>query len=282
MYERLRPDYFLGMLPRLAIIALLLALTACGGEEAATLAPPVDPAAALAAATERLREAGTLSFEAEFVETKQASPDEHTTYMTVEGALDLAAGEGRTVVDLTWLGRELEQLRKPGETADPALDALFGAPVEVRWDESSAYVRVGDRWQRAPREQLRTGILGTTAEELDNLIRLLPLAEDARIEGTAAVDGEPTTHVVFTVPARRAGAQRVPAELYGAYERALHGPQLRLEAWLDADGLPRRLAYSVSKDAVESEGKVVIPAKSIRVTYDLAEFGEDVDSAPPN
>jgi hypothetical protein len=272
------------MLPRLAIAALLLALgAACGsGEQAAAPAPPVDPAAALAAVPERLREAGTLSFEAEFVETKRATPDEHTTYMTSSGALDLAAGEGRTVVDMTWLGKELEQLRPPGEPTDPTFEALFGAPVEVRWDARGAYVRAGDRWQRGPREQLRTGTLGTTAEELDNLIRLLPLAENARVAGTADVDGEPTAHVVFDVPARRAGAQRVPAELYGAYEQALHGPELRLEAWLDGDDLPRRLAYSLSKDAVSSQGKVVIPAKSVRVTYGLSGFGDDVDTAPPD
>lgn len=273
------------MLPRLALVTVLLAVMAScgGGEQEAALAPPADPAAALAAVPERLREAGTLSFEAEFVETKRATPDEHTTYMTLEGALDLAAGEGRTVVDMTWLGEELEKLRKPGDTSsDPALEALFGAPVEVRWAARTAYVHAGDRWQRAPREQLRTGTLGTTAEELDNLIRLLPLAENAHVAGTADVDGHPTAHVVFTLPARRAGAERVPAELHGAYERALHGPELQLEAWLDGDELPRRLVYSLSKDAVESDGKVVIPAKSIRVTYDLSGFGEDVDTAPPD
>jgi hypothetical protein len=271
------------MLPRLAIVALLLALTpACGGGDEAAPAPPADPAAALAEVPERLREAGTLSFEAEYVETKRATPDVHTTYMTSSGALDLAAGEGRTVVDMTWLGKELEQLRQPGETMDSTVEALFMQPVEIRWGEHEAHVRVGDRWQQGPREKLRTGTLGTTAEELDNLIRLLPSADKARVDGTADVDGEPTTHVVFTVPARRAGAQRVPAELYGAFERALHGPNLRLEAWLDEDGLPLRLAYSLSKDAVSSQGKVVIPAKSIRVTYELSGFGDDVDTAPPD
>jgi len=270
--------------PRLALVTFLLAFAAAcsGGEQAAAPAPPVDPGAALADVPERLREAGTLSFEAAFVETKRATPDEHTTYMSSTGALDLRAGEGRTTVDLTWLEEELERLLPPGQPTNPRSEALFGAPVEIRWDERVAYVRAGDSWQRATRKQLRTGTLGTTAEELDNLIRLFPLAENARVEGSADVDGEPTNHVVFSVPARTAGARHVPAELYAAFEQELHGPELRLEAWLDGAGLPRRLAYSLSKDAVESDGKVVIPAKSIRVTYDLSGFGDDVDTAPPD
>lgn len=280
-----RPDYLLGV-HRPTAIAVLLSLVAlaagCGGERAAAPTPPADPAAALARAAERLRDAGTFEFEATFVETKKATPEKQTEYMTLEGALDLHAGEGRTVVDMTWLGEELEKLRPPDEPPDPGLEAFFGAPVEVRWDAREAHVRAGDRWQRGPRAKLRTGTLGTTAEELANVIGLLPRAENVRAAGTADVDGEPTNHVLFTVDARRAGAAGVPAELYAAFEQALHGPQLQLEAWLDSDGLPRRLAYSLSKDEIRSEGKVVIPAKSIRVTYTLSRFGDDVDTAPPD
>jgi hypothetical protein len=269
----------------LVTIALLFALCAagCGGEEAAAAPPPpADPAAALARASERLREVGTFAFAAAFVETKRATPDVHTEYMTLSGELDLAAGEGRTLVDMTWFGEELEKLRPPGAPTDPGLEAFFGAPVEIRWDEREAHVRAGDRWHRGSRAKLRTGTLGTAAEEPANLIGLLPLAQNARAAGAEDVEGEPTTRVLFTVDARRAGKAYVPAELYGAFEQALHGPQLRLEAWLDADGLPRRLAYSVSKKEVRSKGKLIIPAKTIRVTYTLSRFGDDVDTAAPD
>ncbi len=202
--------------------------------------------------------------------------------MSVSGELDLAAGEGRSVVDMTWLGEELDELRPPGAPRDPGLEAFFAAPVEIRWDEREAYVRAGDRWHRGPRARLRTGTLGTTAEELINLIRLLPLAANVHLGGTADVDGEPTTHLLFRVAARRAGGAGVPAELYGAFEQALHGPHLPLEAWIDGDGLLRRLAYSVSKEAVRSDGKLVVPAKTIRVTYTLSRLGDDVDTAPPD
>jgi hypothetical protein len=286
VFKRLRPKYRLGV-RRLTNLALLLVLAGvghgCGGEEAAAPAPLADPAQALVRVPERLREVGTFEFEASFVETKKATPGEHTEYMTLEGALDLAAGEGRTVVDMTWFGEEIEKLRPSGDTSsDPAFEALFGAPVEVRWNAREAYVRAGDYRHRGPRAQLRTGTLGTTAEELANLIGLLPRAENVRTAGAADVDGEPTTHVLFTVTARRAGAAGVPAELYGAFTQALHGPDLQLEAWLDADGLPRRLAYSVSKGDIRVKGKLVIPAKRVRVMYTLSRFGDDVDTAPPD
>jgi hypothetical protein len=52
--------------------------------------------------------------------------------------------------------------------------------------------------------------------------------------------------------------------------------ELRLEAWIGKDGLPHRLDYVVLLDPVRHDGKLVLPARSIRVTYELRAFGENV------
>ena len=261
----------------------VLVLAGCGGDRAATPQQPASPAAArdsVIRAADRLRAEKTFSFEAEFTETKKRT-GKRERYMTLEGSVDLAAREGRTVVDLSWLEKQFAELRPPG--ADEGAGSLTSEPIEVRFNDRWAFGRLKGRWERATREQLRGALLGRAAEEPAQLVVLLPLAEGARPNGTDVVDGAETTRVRFTVDARRAGGAGVPAELYRAFEAAQYGPKLDFEAWLDADGLPRRLAYWIEKGDVRAPkgGKVVIPAKTIRAEYRLFGFGDDVDTAPP-
>ena len=262
--------------------AVLVVLAGCGGDRAAAPDAPASPAAArdsIARAADRLRAEKTFSFEAEFNETKKKT-GKRERYMTLSGSVDLGAGEGRTVVDLSWLDKQLAELRSAGAD-EPA--ALFGKPIEVRWNERYAFGRVKGRWERATREQLRGALLGRAAEEPAQLVSLLRLAEDAKAAGSERVDGAATTRVRFTVDARRAGGAGVPAELYRAFAAAQYGPKLDFEAWIDADGLPRRIAYWIEKGDVRAPtgGKVLIPAKTIRADYRLFGFGDDVDTAAP-
>lgn len=267
-----------------ALAGVLLALGACGGETPAS--PPAAVGSdSVARAAELVRSAGTLSFEAEFVETKRKT-GKRERYMTVAGALDLAAGEGRAFVDLTWMAEQLAELAPGGAAqveADRELDALFGEPIEVRWNDRAGFGRLEGRWHRATREQLRSSLFGRAAEEPAQLLALLVLAEGVTAVGTEVVDDVETTRVRFTVDARRAGGAGVPAELYRAFEAAQYGPELDFEAWLDGEGLPRRIAYWFDKDDVRSPDgtKVIIPAKTIRAEYRLFGFGDDVDTSAP-
>ena len=263
-------------------LVALLAVAGCGGDRSSAPEAPASPAAArdsVVRAADRLRAEKTFSFEAEFTETKKTGKRER--YMTLSGSVDLAAGEGRTVVDLTWLDKQLAELRPAGaEEPDP----VFAKPIEVRWNRRAAFGRLDGRWERAPREQMRGSLLGRAAEEPAQLVSLLRLAEDATSAGTVLVDGAETTRVRFTVDARRAGGAGVPAELYRAFEAAQYGPKLDFEAWIDADGLPLRIAYWIEKGDVRMPkgGKIVIPAKTIRGEYRLSGFGDDVDTAAPS
>ena len=49
------------------------------------------------------------------------------------------------------------------------------------------------------------------------------------------------------------------------------------ETWIGADGLPHRLDYVVRLEPVRNAGKLVLPARTIRVTYALSAFGEPVE-----
>ena len=266
----------------------MLAVAGCGGDRAAAPDAPASPAAArdsVVRAADRLRAEKTFSFEGEFTETKKKT-GKRERYMTLAGSVDLAAGEGRTVVDLTWVGEWLADLAPGGAEqveADRELDALFGEPIEVRWSGRAGFARVANRWHRATREELRSSLFGRAAEEPAQLVSLLRLAEAATSSGSEVVDGVDTTRVRFAVDARRAGGAGVPAELYRAFEAAQYGPKLDFEAWVDAKGLPHRVAYWIDKDDVRAQngGKILIPAKTIRAEYRLFGFGDDVDTAAP-
>lgn len=145
----------------------------------------------------------------------------------------------------------------------------------MRWDAETIALGGDGRSQRLERARAResSGLLGRYPDEVDALDDLLADALRPRLLGNE--DGE--VHYAFAIDARDAGRRGVPAELSGAFEQALHGPELELEAWIGADGLPRRLDYIVRLEPVRSGGEVVLPARTVRVSYELDEFGESVE-----
>ncbi|MBA2332571.1 MAG: hypothetical protein H0V94_07280 [Actinobacteria bacterium] len=84
-------------------------------------------------------------------------------------------------------------------------------------------------------------------------------------------------HYAFELDSRAAGRRGFPAELSEAFARGNGDPKLELEAWIQDDGLPRRLDYVVQLAPVRTDGKLVLPARTVRVSYELSEFGEPAD-----
>jgi hypothetical protein len=228
-----------------------LALAGCAGndEEAA---PAVPPAELLAQAADGLREQATFTFEADFVRTRADRPDDPETYAEVDGALDLAQGRGRATVELLSLGL-------PDSGNEPGLDD----PITLRWDRETFEAEIEGEPRRMPRARARTsaGLIGRLPDEPEALARLLELAEDARLLD----DGR----IAFTVEPRKAARAGAPAELTDAAAAGLLGASLPLEVRLGDDGLPERIAYRV-----ELEPTAALPARTIEVTYDLADFGK--------
>ena len=238
--------------PRVAALAAVVALAGCrgGGEEAV---PAGSPAELLARAADRLREESTFSFESDHVRTRADRPGEPETYAEVDGAIDLARARGRATVDL--------DLGLPSATSAPGLDD----PIELRWDRSTLEAEIGGTAKRLPRGQAREsgGLIGRLPDEPEALALLLELGTRARRLGNGRIG--------FDVDARTAGRSGVPAEIATAAAAGGLGANLPLEVVVGEDGAPRRISYRI-----EQEPTAALPARTIVVTYELADLGEPV------
>lgn len=238
--------------PRVAALAAALALAGCaGGDEKA--APEGSPTELLARAADRLREESTFSFESEHVRTRADRPGEPETYAEVDGAIDLARGRGRATVDL--------DLGLPSTESEPGLDD----PIALRWDRATLEAEIGGEARRLARAQAREngGLIGRLPDEPETLPMLLELGTRARKLG----DGR----IGFEVDARKAGRFGAPAELAAAAAAGNLGARLPMEVVVGGDGAPRRISYRI-----EQEPTPALPARTIVVTYKLADLGEPV------
>jgi hypothetical protein len=176
--------------------------------------------------------------------------------------VNLDSGEARASLTLA----PLDPARANPTPIDEAL--------RLRWDEDSVMVRISGRSQEVARARARRsgGLLGRYPDEVDALDDLLADALRPRFVGEE--DGQ--AHYAFEIDSRVAGRRGFPAELSGAFAQGSGGMELRLEAWIAEDGLPHRLDYVVLLDPVRRDGKLVLPARTVRVTYALSAFGEPV------
>jgi hypothetical protein len=251
-------------------------LGGCGGdgEPGAEGSPPTAEHAA-SAASRALEEAGSFRFESTLVRERADAADEGEEYATSAGVVHPGDDRG-----------EMELVLEIPELADA--EAAFGEPIGLRWDEHTVEIRLGEETRRVERGDAREdgGLLGRFPDEPGGLVTLLTIARDAEEIGRETIGGRETTGYRFAVDRRAAGQAGVPVELSRALEEGQPDIRLALEAWLDADALPRRLAYVVDIDPVldEESGRELLPARTIRGTYDLSDFGVAVDVSvrPPD
>lgn len=238
---------------------MLAALGAgCGvgnDDEASVLA--ADPGRALAQSAAALREQRTFTFEARFTRVKATSPAKIEEYATAEGALDLGSGAGRAELDLTPIFE--------GVGTEP-----FGGPVQLRWAGKKLTIVLAGETRTVSRARARAdrGLIPRYPDEVEALADLLAHPVEPRFVGR---DGDAARYA-FAFDARAAGKKGVPAELSEAFKEALYGPRLLLEAWLEDDGLPHRISYAIHLEP--HRGRVNLPQRTVRVTYELDDFGE--------
>jgi hypothetical protein len=241
--------------------AAAVAAGGCGGGSEDAPALPADPGRALAQSAAALREEGTFTFEASFTRVKATRPDDVEEYATAHGALDLAADEGRAELDLAPLF--------PGEEQSP-LDHL-----QVRWAGTSLTTVIDEKSQTVDRARARDsgGLIGRYPDEVEALDDLLAMPSRPRL--LERDDG--TAHYAFSYEAKAAGRRGIPAELSGAFEQALYGPRLELEAWIEDDGLPHRISYAIHLKPLRGSFNFSLPRRTVRVTYELDDFGDEYD-----
>ena len=209
-----------------------------------------------------MRERGTFTFEASFTRVKATAPDDAEEYATSKGALDLTADAGRIELDLGQLF--------PGQQ-----DAPFDKPAKLRWTGTSLTVELDNQTQTVSRARARAsgGLLGRYPDEVESLDDLLTRPERPRL-----LDREGgTAHFGFAYDAKAAGRLGIPAELSEAFKQALYGPSLELEAWIEDDGLPHRLSYAIHLKPTRGGSRVTLPARTVRVTYELDDFGDEFE-----
>jgi hypothetical protein len=241
--------------------ALALASGCSGGGERADVALPADPGRALEQSAAALREQGTFTFEASFTRVKATAPNDVEEYATSNGALDLGAGAGRVELDLEPLFPEQQ-------------GAPFDEPAKLHWAGTSLTVELGHQTQTVSRARARAsgGLIGRYPDEVESLDDLLTRAERPRL-----LDREGgTAHFGFAYEAKAAGRLGIPAELSEAFKQALYGPRLELEAWIESDGLPHKLSYAIHLKPTRGVN-VTLPARTVRVTYELDDFGDEFD-----
>ncbi len=251
-------------LTRAALVTLPAALTlaACGGQASA---PAGSATQLLADAAANLQERSTLGFSFEYVRTRTDRPDDPERYGRGEGALDLAERRGRLRFDL--------DLGLPSSAGSRVED-----PFELRWDRGWIEATIDGEARRLPRDDARAtgGLLGRLPDEPEAVISLLGMAQGARRAGEDTLAGERLAVIEFVVDAREAGGLGAPAELSKAATAGMLGERLEMEAWVDEDRLPRVIALTIRLEPVSSGGKLVLPARTVRIAYKLDDFGEPV------
>ena len=144
----------------------------------------------------------------------------------------------------------------------------------MRWAGDSITIDAAGRSVTGERSRTKAdrGLIPRYPDEVESLDDVLAKPLRPRL-----VDRDDhTAHYAFAYDAKAAGRLGMPAELSAAFEQALYGPRLELEAWLGDDGLPHRLSYAIHLKA----GRVLNvnqPARTVRVTYELHDFGDEFE-----
>lgn len=259
---------------RLLLLLALLALVplACGGEDVQKAADEVSPEAPIAQAAAKTRDAGSARFSVRA--TIEGGPAAGT--MTGEGVF--AGRKGTMAMDLSGLGGG-------GAFTDGKMEVVFdGLVFYLKFPPAITQTLPGGKpWikmdlaalgkqQGIDFEQLMQLNQGDPSQSLDYLGAA---SDDFRTVGTERVRGAETTHYEGTVDLEKLTAQ-APERARESYRRIVElsgTSEMPMDAWLDGDGLVRRLQYEQPLPGQKGA--------SALTTIELYDFGVEVDVQPP-
>ena len=201
--------------------------------------------------------------------------------VTGEGFQDLEAG-----------AMTMRMNMPPFEPGMPAvtMDQIFiDTTLYMQADLFSAALPPGKRWMKidlaALGDQLGLDLAGLVEQSRNSdprgqLSFLQGVTGEIEELGTSEIRGTKTTHYKFMVNVQKAVAELPPefAELAPMLE-AFGVSDFPAEAWVDDDGLVRRVAYTVNLPADPSGS---VSPGAMNVSMDFFDFGaEETVSAPP-
>jgi hypothetical protein len=187
-----------------------------------------------------------------------------------------------------------------GATVSTVFD---GKAIYMRFpDELAAGLPEGKRWARIDLAALSSeaGIdvaalsaQFNSSDPLANIALLTGAAGEVTELGTEDVRGISTRHLRMTVDLQKA-TEQVASRLAGPNAERLKAAvtqaattvgvtQLPIEAWIDSDGLPRRLVYEMDLSKAKVPGAEGAPAAgTAKVNMEFFDFGKDINvSIPP-
>lgn len=250
-----------------ALLAVTLVAGACG--------PGVSPREVIAAAPQQLQQAGTARFTMSVRFTGEGVPD-GASELTGEGA-----GDFRTErVDMT-------MTLPPSEGGGQARAVIDGAVLYLRVPFLERFLPEDVTWLRVDPatagEQLGVDLSqllqAGQGDPTLTLETLRGVADDVETVGEEELHGVTVTHYRATVSKDRVledVAEEIREDVRTLFDQLGLPDSYPLEVWIDADGLPHRLRFSV-QSTTASGGDPVTQT----VTAEFFDFGAEVDITPP-
>ncbi len=220
------------------------------------------------------------------------------------GPLNLTA-KGASDSSLPLMGLDMDMASIiPGTPPGGAIvSTIFdGKAVYMRFpDELAAGLPGGKVWARLDLATLSSqagiDVAALTAQfnssdPLANIALLTGAADDITEVGTEDVRGVSTRHLKMTVDLQKASEQ-LGSKISGPAAERLKAAvtqaattvgvtSMPIEAWIDADGLPRRLSYEMDLSKAKVPGAEGTAATgTAKVSMEFYDFGKDVNVAIP-
>ena len=255
-----------------ALSALLLLLIACGDDSSTS---SVEAARSLAAASEKtLEEESSKVSVSVSVDSSDGSLPQGG--YRAQGAFDYVNSKGRMTVNLGKL---------------PVAGGSDAGSVNVVFDESVIYMKLpglqeslptSKPWVRIDVKELQRQSGGASQfnafgqADPSQYLQFLQGAGKVERLGSETVRDAETTHYKTVVDLRKA-VRQAPAEMRSTLTQAIEASGAKdvpVNAWIDSEGLLRRVRYSYG-------GPDQTGSLSSSITVDFYDFGSTVEASPP-
>jgi hypothetical protein len=173
------------------------------------------------------------------------------------------------------------QLQLP--TSDPSMEMIFdGSHGLVMYMRSQLFDKIvpTGKWVKmdltkmAKKEGVDLGaIMNANQADPSQSLRMLMASSGARVTGSERIRGVQTTHYSFNIDFKKLAHDN---KQFRQFTDAIGSVSAPAEAWIDAKGHVRRLAFTMSL------GAQLGTPMSMTMTEDLYDFGARADITPPS